>query len=263
MKIGNRTFESGTHVMAIINLTPDSFYANSRATVDSILERVEKAIENGAEVIDVGGQSTRPSYTAISAQEEWLRLQKPIEMIKKHFDIPLSVDTFYPYVAEKALQSGADLINDVWGLQYQDNESMAQIIAKYDAAVCIMHNQNRIPLDENLWSDIFAFLDKSVELAKRAKIDENKILIDGGIGFGKSKQQNWTVLENYEKLGKYGYPLLLGTSRKSMFGGDINDRLAPTLDSTRLATKKGVLFVRVHDVKENYQAIRDCLAEEV
>ena len=255
MKIGNKTFAKGTHIMAIVNLTPDSFYEGSRATADDVLVRVEKAIKDGAEVIDIGGQSTRPSYAPVSAQEEWQRLEKPIEAVKRNFDIPLSVDTYYPYVAQNALEMGADLINDIWGLQYQDDCSMAQIIAKHNASVCIMQNQNKISDDNRLWQDMFTFLDKSVKIAKDAGIDEDKILIDGGIGFGKSKQQNWIVLDEYEKLGKYGYPLLLGTSRKSMFGGEIKDRLEPTLESTRLAVRKGVMFVRVHDVKENYQAI--------
>lgn len=257
MIIGNKTFDKGTHIMAIVNLTPDSFYENSRTTADDVLKRVEKAINDGAEVIDIGGQSTRPSYVAVNAQQEWQRLERPIELIKQNFDIPLSVDTYYPYVAKNALELGADLINDIWGLQYQDDGSMAEVIAKYNASVCIMQNQNRISDDCNLWKDMFAFLDKSVELAQKSKIDGNKILIDGGIGFGKSKEQNWTILNNYEKLSKFGYPLLLGTSRKSMFGGEIKDRLQPTLESTRLAVRKNVLFVRVHDVKENFQAIAD------
>ena len=260
MIIGNKTFDKGTHIMAIVNLTPDSFYEGSRATADDVLKRVEKAILDGAEVIDIGGQSTRPSYVPVSAQEEWRRLELPIELIKSNFDIPLSVDTYYPYVAQKALELGADLINDVWGLQYQGDGTMAETIAKYGGSVCIMQNQNKISPDCDLWQDMFDFLDKSVDLAKRAGIDENKILIDGGIGFGKSKEQNWEVLESYARLDKYGYPLLLGTSRKSMFGGDVKDRLEPTLESTRLAVRKNVLFVRVHDVKENFQAIEDELS---
>ena len=237
MKIGNKTFTDGTHIMAIINLTPDSFYEGSRANEKEILCRVEKAVCDGAEVIDIGGQSTRPSYTAVNEREEWSRIENSVKVVKKNFDIPLSVDTYYPYVAKNALEEGADLINDVWGLQYSKNNDMAEIIAKYRASVCIMQNQNGISSNENLWNDIFAFLDKSVKTAKDAGIKQDKILID-------------------EKLNKYGYPLLLGTSRKSMFGGEIKDRLNPTLKSTRLAVRKNILFVRVHDVKENYEAIK-------
>ena len=113
MRIGNRRFDGGTHVMAIINLTPDSFFAGSRTNTDEVLKRVEKAVEDGAEVIDIGGQSTRPGHVAVSADEEWNRLESPVRLIKSNFDIPLSVDTYYPSVARRALASGADMINDI------------------------------------------------------------------------------------------------------------------------------------------------------
>ncbi len=255
MKIGNKTFENGTHVMAIINLTPDSFYANSRSDIDGLTDRVKKAIDEGAEVIDIGGQSTRPGHTPVDELQEWQRLQRPIDLIKSRFDVPLSVDTYYPYVAKNALMSGADMINDIWGLQYDKDGEMAQIIAKHGAAVCIMQNQNHISPDETLWNDMFDFLQRSIYIAKHAGISDEKIILDGGIGFGKNKEQNFTVVNNYDRLHKFGYPLLLGTSRKSMFGGDVNDRLQPTLDTTRQAVRQKVLFVRVHDVKENVQAI--------
>ncbi len=257
MKIGNKTFESGTHIMAIVNLTPDSFYDKSRTAVEELLPRGRNAIDEGAEVIDIGGQSTRPNHTPIGAEEEWQRLEQPIELIKSNFDIPLSVDTYYPYVAEKALQKGADMINDIWGLQYEDNGEMARIIAKYNASVCIMQNQNRISPHDTLWEDIYGFLQKSIEIANQAGIDKNKIVLDGGIGFGKTKEQNFEVVDGYSNLHRFGYPLLLGTSRKSMFGGDVADRLAPTLETTRQAVKQNILFVRVHDVKENMQTIID------
>lgn len=259
MKIGNKTFESGTHVMAIVNLTPDSFFEGSRTAVDELSSRVRQAIDDGAEVIDIGGQSTRPGHIPVSERQEWQRLERAIEIIKSNFDIPLSVDTYYPYVAQKALQAGADMINDVWGLQYENDGEMAEIIAKYDGAVCIMQNQNGISPDEKLWEDMYSFLQRSIDIAMRAGIDKDKIILDGGIGFGKTKEQNFAVVESYSDLLRCGYPLLLGTSRKSMFGGDVADRLAPTLETTKKAVKQGVLFVRVHDVKENIQAIKEAL----
>ena len=259
MKIGNKTFESGTHVMAIINVTPDSFYAQSRTDNDELLSRVGKAIDDGAEVIDIGAQSTRPGHTPISAEQEWQRLERPIELIKSNFDIPLSVDTYHPYVAKNALQKGADMINDIWGLQYEDKGEMANIIAKYNGALCIMQNQNHISPNDKLWNDMYLFLQKSLDIALSAGIDKNKIILDGGIGFGKSKEQNFEVVNSYSNLHKFGYPLLLGTSRKSMFGGDVESRLAPTLKTTIQAVKQGILFVRVHDVKENLQAIKEAL----
>ena len=255
MRIGNKIFKDGTHVMAIINLTPDSFYDKSRASLDELSDRVKRAIDDGGEVIDIGGQSTRPGHIAVDEKQEWQRLARPIELIKSKFDVPLSVDTYYPYVAEKALNAGADMINDIWGLQYDDSGEMASIIAKYGAAVCIMQNQNHISPDITLWEDIYAFLQKSIDIAKQAGIDDDRIILDGGIGFGKNKEQNFAVVAKYSNLHRFGYPLLLGTSRKSMFGGDVKDRLQPTLETTKQAVAQNVLFVRVHDVKENAQVI--------
>lgn len=253
MIIKNKEFQSGTHVMAIINLTPDSFFADSRTTEKDVLTRIEKAIINGAEIIDIGAQSTRPGHIPVSDKEEIQRLA-PLSLIRKTFpDIPISIDTYYSEVASFALNEGADLINDIWGLQY-DNGEMAKVIAKFDAACCLMHNSNT-GLYNDFYQDILSFLQKSVAIALDAGIDKNKICLDGGIGFGKNKEENWELLNNYDKLNVLGYPLLLGTSRKRMFGGEPQDRLQPTLDSTLLACKKNILFVRVHDVKENKEVI--------
>ena len=254
MIIGNKKFENYTFVMAIINLTPDSFWAASRKSADNVLFAVEKAINDGAAVIDIGAQSTRPNYTEVTADEEISRFEKPLRMIKERFDIPVSADTYFSKSAAAALELGADMINDVWGLTH--DKDMAQIIAKHNAAACIMHNAERA-LSGDIWRPIKEFLQKSAQTALSAGIERDKILLDGGIGFAKSKEQNLELLNGYEKLADLGYPLLLGTSRKSLFGGDPADRLPQTVASTRLAAQKGVLFVRVHDVKENVQAIRE------
>ena len=251
MIIGGREYRDRTYVMAIINLTPDSFYSGSRRTADDVLFAVEKAASDGAAIIDIGAQSTRPSYTEVSADEEIRRFEKPLKMIKERFDIPVSMDTYFPKSASAALSLGADMINDVWGLNY---DGMAETIAKFDAAACIMHNSHT-PLEGDIFKDINSFLKASIKRALEAGIDKNKICIDGGIGFAKNAEQNWLLLNNYEKLNELGYPTLLGCSRKSMFGGKAEDRLAPTVEATRLAVRKGVLFVRVHDVKENVEAI--------
>ena len=254
MIINNKKFESGTHIMAIINMTPDSFFAQSRATDKDVLIRCEKAIEDGAEVLDIGAQSTRPGHTPVSSLEEINRFSHHIKDIKNHFpEIPLSIDTYYHVVAKYALDNGADLINDIWGLQY-DNGEMTKVIGEYNAACCLMHNANEDRYDD-LIKDICVFLNKSLELANSAKIDPNKIVLDGGIGFAKNIDENWELLNDYDKLDVLGYPLLLGTSRKRMFGGNPEDRLQATLDSTLLACKKNILFVRVHDVKENKEVI--------
>lgn len=253
MKIAGKIFKDYTYIMAIINLTPDSFYAGSRATCDDVLFRVERAVKDGADVIDLGAQSTRPGYTEVPPGEELSRLEKPLELIKKKFDIPVSVDTYFPFVAARCLKIGADMINDVWGLSY---DNMARTVAAAGASVCIMHN-SRTPLSGDIFPQITDFLSAAVEKAIAAGIDGEKICLDGGIGFAKDRAQNLLLLNNYERLSALGYPLLLGASRKSLFGGNIEDRLAPTVESSRLAARKKVLFVRVHDVKANREAIRE------
>ena len=252
MKVGNKIFENYTYIMAIINLTPDSFFAPSRKS-DDVLKAVERAIKDGAHVIDLGAQSTRPGYTEITADEETERLIRPLELIKKNFDIPVSVDTYFSKCAEAALNSGADMINDIWGLTH--DQDMAKTIARHNASVCIMHNSKKMLLGD-VFPQITGFLKEGVTKALNAGIERDKICVDGGIGFAKSKESNFALLNNYEKLD-FGYPLLIGTSRKSMFGGEAEDRLEATVQSTRLAAKKGVLFVRVHDIKENARAIKE------
>lgn len=258
MKIGNRDFCGDTYVMAIVNLTPDSFYSSSRAMGDEALFAVERAIKEGASVIDLGPQSTRPGHSPVSSEEEWKRLSSPLKKIKERFDIPVSVDTYYSMTASLALSEGADMINDVWGLTY--DADMAKVIAKYDASVCIMHNAKEL-LKGDIFCDILDFLRRSVSYALQSGIDKQKICLDGGIGFAKDREQNFELLNGYERLSILGYSTLLGCSRKSMFGGDVNDRLAPTLEATKAAVKKGVLFVRVHDVKENVKAIAEAKEE--
>lgn len=254
MIIGKKTFKNYTYVMAIINLTPDSFWQESRKTEDSVLFAVEKAIKDGAAVIDIGAQSTRPGYTEVTADEEISRFEKPLKMIKERFGIPVSVDTYFSKSARVALELGADMINDIWGLTR--DKDMAQTVAKHNASVCIMHNAERA-LSGDIWQPIKDFLQKSVQTALNAGIEKDKICLDGGIGFAKNREQNFGLLNGYEKLLTLGYPLLLGASRKSMFGGDPAERLPQTLQATRLAAQKGVLFVRVHDVKENVQVIKE------
>ena len=260
MIIADKKFENYTYVMAIINLTPDSFFADSRKDEYTVLKAVEGAVKDGAAVIDVGAQSTRPGYAEVSADEEISRLEKSLRLIKQNFDIPLSVDTYFSKSAEAALDLGADMINDVWGLSH--DKSMAEVIAKYRASVCIMHNAKE-PLSGDIWQPINSFLKTQADFALSCGIERDKICLDGGIGFAKNKEQNRELLNGYHRLSALGYPLLLGTSRKSMFGGEIKDRLLPTVESTRLAARNKILFVRVHDVKENVQAIREYYEQNI
>lgn len=253
MTIGGKPFSNSTFIMAIVNLTPDSFFKDSRATADDVLFRVERAIKEGASIIDIGGQSTRPGYTEISAEEELQRLCRPVREIKRRFSIPVSVDTYFPECAKAVLNEGADMINDVWGLTHR---GMAEAVASYGASVCIMHNA-KDKLTGDIFPQITGSLQSSVNIALQAGISKDKICLDGGIGFAKDAEQCRELLEGYDRLSALGYPLLLGASRKSMFGGMAEDRLSATLESTRLAVRKRVLFVRVHDVKENARVIKE------
>ena len=240
--------------MAIINVTPDSFYAPSRATADGALFAAERAIEEGAAVLDIGAQSTRPGYSEVSSEEEISRLVEPLRQIKRRFDIPVSVDTYFSQSARAALNEGADMINDIWGLTR--DPAMVAVCAEYGASVCIMHNSPS-QVAGDMWKKIAAFLRNSSQLALAAGIPKDKIVLDGGVGFAKSREQNAELIQNYGRLSALGYPLLLGASRKSVFGGTPEERLAPTLAATKRAAEQGVLFVRVHDVKENVAAIKE------
>ena len=241
--VGNEVFESGTHVMAILNVTPDSFFAGSRHAHDAV-ETAKKFLEHGAEIIDIGGQSTRPGAQSVSALEEMSRVLPAL----------VSVDTFYPDVAQAAIDVGADMINDVSCLL---DKNLAKVVAQNDVAICVMHDRRKSGIPD-LFFDKETGLMRAVDTLLSSGLDKNRILLDGGIGFNKSNDEDWQLLNDYDKLLDMfeEYPFLLGTSRKSMFGGTPETRLSATLDSTMLAVKQGVLFVRVHDVKEN-QAVID------
>lgn len=251
MIIGNREFKEGTHIMGILNVTDDSFYEPSRLKGD-LFERVYQMIRDGAEIIDVGGQSTRPGAEVVKAPVELGRVLPVLKEIKAHFNIPVSIDTYYSNVADVCLDNGADMINDVTCL---GDPRMAKVIANHDAAVCICHNRRESSRDTKLMADKIAGLTDAVERARVAGIKKEKILLDGGIGFNHNAGEDWELLLKYRQLMSIGYPLLLGTSRKSFFGGNIEDRLIPTVNTTALATQKGYLFVRVHDISENKAAI--------
>lgn len=259
MIIGNKEFnENHTHIMGILNITPDSFSdGGNYNTIESALMHTEKMIKDGADVIDIGGESTRPGYVRITDNEEIERILPVIEAIKSNFDIPISVDTYKCRVAEEAILSGADLINDIWGLKYEGN--MAEVIAKHGKSVCIMHNRENSVYND-LVNDVIADLKDSIEIAEGAGIDDNKIIIDPGIGFAKSYEENLAMINRLDSLHTLGYPLLLGASRKSVIGIALDvgteDRLEGTLATTAVACMKGAMFVRVHDVSENYRLIK-------
>ena len=265
MVIGNRDFEIGTHtyvshtyVMGILNVTPDSFSDGGNFNqMDKALFRVEEMIRDGADIIDVGGESTRPGYEKISEEDEIARVVPVIEQIKLRFDIPVSLDTYKAAVATAGIQAGADLINDIWGLKGDDK--MAAVIAKSGLPCCLMHNRKEA-VYQNYIPDVLADLEESLEIAKQAGIGSEKIILDPGIGFAKTYEQNLLLLQQLESLHSFGLPLLLGTSRKSVIGLTLNapasKRISGTLATTVMGVMKGCSFVRVHDIKENVEAIR-------
>ena len=260
MKIGNRVFDlhHHTYVMAILNVTPDSFSdGGSYRGMDDVLKKVEQMIAEGADIIDVGGESTRPGHTVISDAEEISRVAPAIEAITRRFDVPVSIDTYKASVAQAALQSGAHMVNDIWGLQH--DTAMAEVVADAGAVCCLMHNKTDKIYQEFL-PECLKTLQESVNLALQAGIAKERIMLDPGVGFAKTYEQNLYVMNHLERFNELGYPMLLGTSRKSMIGLalylPVNQRLEGTLVTTVLAVQAGWNFVRVHDVKENVRAIR-------
>lgn len=260
MKIGNRVFDlhKHTYIMAILNITPDSFSdGGSYQTLDDVLYRVEQMIQEGADIIDVGGESTRPGHTVIGDAEEIHRVTPVIEAIGKRFDVPISIDTYKATVAKAALQSGAHLVNDIWGLQF--DAAMANVIAETGATCCLMHNKGNTQYD-NLLLECLVTLQHSVDVALRAGVAKENIILDPGIGFGKTCQQNLSVIRQLAQFNLLEYPMLLGTSRKSTIGLTLNlpvdQRVEGTLVTTMLAVQAGWNFVRVHDIKENARTIK-------
>lgn len=260
MKIGNREFqtEGHTYLMGILNVTPDSFSDGGKWNDrDRALRRVEEMLEQGADVIDVGGESTRPGYVRISEEEEIDRVAPVIAAVKERFDVPVSLDTYKWRVAEAGIQAGADLINDIWGLKQDDK--MAGVISKSGLPCCLMHNRANTDYTD-LIQDVAAELGESLYLAGRAGIPPERVILDPGVGFGKTYEQNLEILRSLEEFRTLGCPLLLGCSRKSVIGLTLGlpaeQRLEGTLVTTVLAVIKGCMFVRVHDVRENERAIR-------
>jgi dihydropteroate synthase len=260
IKIGNRIFPLGDHtyVMGILNLTPDSFSDGGRHnSLNKAVDHALRMIEEGADIIDIGGESTRPNYTMISEEEEIARVIPVIEALRRKTDIPISIDTYKSKVADAACQAGADLINDIWGMKYDPD--MVRIAAKHKASVCLMHNRKAINYTD-FYKDLIDDLNTSIQIALEGGIPENSIIIDPGIGFAKTYEMNLYLLGHLEKLHELNYPILLGSSRKSVIGLTLNEpvenRLEGTLVTTTVAVMKGCQFIRVHDVKENIRAIR-------
>lgn len=260
MQIGNKNFDTDKHtyIMGILNVTPDSFSDGGKFNqMDAALAHTEQMIQDGAAIIDIGGESTRPGHVQISEEEEIERTAPIIEDVKKRFDIPISIDTYKAKVAKAAVEAGADLVNDIWGLKY--DEEIAGVIADTGVACCLMHNRDNHEY-KNFMEDMKQDLRETIAIAQQAGIAGDKIMLDPGVGFGKTYENNLEVIDKLEELEELGYPLLLGTSRKSVIGLTLDlpvtERVEGTLVTTVLAVMKHYSFVRVHDVKENKRAIQ-------
>lgn len=263
MIIGNKDFNlNNTHIMGILNVTPDSFSDGGKwDSYDAAMSHAQLLLDGGTDIIDVGGESTRPGHLKISAQEEIERVAPIVEALKKNFDAPVSIDTYKSEVAEAAFKAGADMVNDIWGFQYDDK--MSPLVKKYDAACCLMHNREK-SVYEDFLEDVHGDLIKCINKAKDAGIADDRIILDPGVGFGKTYEMNLTVMSHLDFFNDLGYPLLLGTSRKSFIGWILDlppeEREEGTLVTTVMAVQSGYSFVRVHDAEKNRRAIKTAKA---
>jgi len=250
-------------IMGILNVTPDSFYDGGRYTsLDKAFKRACEIYSEGADIIDVGGESTRPGSVPVTAEEEIDRICPVIEKISREIGVPLSADTTKSAVAAEALRCGASIINDISGLAF-DSE-MAAVAAEYKAGLVIAHikgtpaDMQKNTIYSDLIQDILDFLTESASIAISAGVDKGRIIIDPGIGFGKSLEQNYEIINNIERFRDTGYPVLIGLSRKSLISRLYNreeDRLPATLALNAVAAEKGASYIRVHDVKAHRLAM--------
>lgn len=260
MIIGNKEFDLEHHfyMMGILNVTPDSFSDGGRYNdMDKALHQAEKLIEDGADILDIGGESTRPNHIKISSEEEIERVCPTIEKIKENFDIPVSLDTYKSDVAKAGISAGADLLNDIWGLKWDG--TMAAVVAKAGIPCCLMHNRHDREYTDVV-EDVLADLQECVDIALQAGIARENIILDPGIGFAKDLNENLLVMKHLARLGELGYPVLLGTSRKSMIGLTLDlpvtEREEGTLATSIMGLQAGCSIFRVHDVKTNLRGLK-------
>lgn len=245
-------FEKKTYVMGILNFTPDSFSDGGKFYgIEKAVEHARQMVEQGADIIDIGGESTRPGYAVVSVEEELERVIPVINAVKQAVDVPISIDTYKAKVAKCALEAGAHIINDIWGAK-ADGE-MAKVAAEYNAPIILMHNRkerNYTYFIRDVMNDLY----ESIQLAKSAGVKDEKIILDPGIGFAKDYHENVEMMQNLDKLVNTGYPVLLGTSRKSLIGHALNlpvtERMEGTGATVCLGIQKGCQIIRIHDVKE-------------
>ncbi|AMA74496.1 MULTISPECIES: dihydropteroate synthase [Aneurinibacillus] len=241
-----------TLVMGILNVTPDSFSDGGHyQTVEKALAHARKMVEDGADIIDVGGESTRPGHDPVSAEEELERVIPVIERLSRELDVPLSIDTYKAQVARQAIEAGAHIINDVWG--GKADPRMPEVMAEMDVPVILMHNRDNTDYVAFI-DDVLRDMEECIDLVKAAGVKDNKIILDPGIGFAKNYEQNLEMMYHLDKLTALNYPVLLGTSRKSFIGRALGDlpvleRMEGTAATVALGIERGCCMVRVHDVK--------------
>ncbi|MFC4075501.1 dihydropteroate synthase [Salinithrix halophila] len=247
-----------TVVMGILNVTPDSFSDGGRYShLDRAVAHARRMVEEGADIIDVGGESTRPGHQPVSLEEELARVIPVVERLSREVDCPISVDTYKAETARRAVEAGAHIINDVWG--FKKDPDMAPTAAELDVPVILMHNREQSGYGR-LLDDVCTDLMESVDIARRAGVRDEQIILDPGIGFAKSYQDNLTVMGNLDQIVQLGFPVLLGTSRKSFVGLTLDlpveERVEGTSATITLGIAKGCRLVRVHDVKEMVRVAR-------
>ena len=273
------TFEWGkrTYIMGIVNITPDSFSGDGMLSgsrwLNGVVSRAGYFVKEGADILDIGGESTRPGSTPVTMEEELERVVPAIRAIREAFDIPISIDSYRAVVAEAALDAGANWVNDVWGLRMDDR--MAGLVAERGCPMVIMHNRSR-PKDvvqeerlgghyvgvdyEDLIADIIRELEESIEIGLRAGIDQEQIILDPGIGFGKTVSQNCRLIDELDAIKAMGYPVLLGPSRKSFIGYTLDlppdHRMEGTAATVAIGIDRGADIIRVHDVREMTRVAR-------
>lgn len=253
IRIGNRTFTWGarTYVMGILNVTPDSFSGDGVLDPARAAEQAARMVEDGAGLLDLGAESTRPGAPAVTAEDEWARLAPVLRAVRAAVDVPLTVDTAKAEVAARAFEGGADALNDIHGLRR--DARMAAVLAASGRPAVLMHNQRGRPASGDVIADIRAGFEESLRLARTAGVDERLLILDPGFGFGWPPAQNLELLRRLRELHAFGRPLLLGTSRKStvglVLGRAEDERLWGTAATVALAVQAGVDIVRVHDVR--------------
>jgi dihydropteroate synthase len=239
-----------TMIMGIVNVTPDSFSDGGRFyDIDRAVEHAKRLVADGADIIDIGGESTRPGAEKVSLEEELRRVIPVVKEVAQEIDIPISIDTYKAEVAKQAIEAGAHIINDVWGAKA--DAKMAEVAAFYDVPIILMHNRHDLQY-RDLISDMISDLMESVAIAKRAGVRDENIILDPGIGFAKTLEHNLEIMRRLDEFAKLGYPLLLGTSRKRFIGHvldlPVNERVEGTGATVCLGIVKGAHIVRVHDV---------------